>query len=285
MNMLSSEEKNTVKNKYIEGKYESIFPKDQLLSVEASLESLIPWLNYYYPICDKKILVFGTGLGGTTVACALNIGDGLVFGVDINEDAIRKTYIRAEAYGVEAKVKLIYMKDTYPLEYDDDFFDAVFVTDVIEHITGDRRKYIREAFRVLKTNGLFFITGTPNTLYPKDMHTTGLYFVPWLSSNLAYRYSVFRKKWKKGENLDYAGRKGTTYWHIKKWLNGYHYEILNLQNNFTANYLKNNNRLNTTKRKIYYFPYKIIEKIMSSVFKIPVTAIMPYLNHLFIIKK
>jgi len=283
--MQTPEEKNRIYKKHIKGKYEFIFPKDQIFSVEASLVSLIPWLEYYYPIRDKRILVFGTGLGGTTVACALNIGNGIVFGVDISEDAIQKTFLRAEAYGVEDKVNLIYMKDTYPLEYEDNYFDAVFVTDVIEHIIDNRKKYIRESFRVLKTKGLFFITGTPNLLYAKDRHTTGLFFVPWMSSDLAYRYSVFRKKWKKGENLDYAGRKGTTYWHIKKWLNGFNYDVLNLQNNFTADYLKNNNRLNTTKRKIYFFPYRIIERILSSVFKTPVTAIMPYLNHLFIIKK
>jgi len=272
-------------NPYLKGKYENVFPKDQIFSVEGSLDSLIPWLDYYYPIRDKKILVFGTGLGGTTVACSLNIGNGLVYGVDISEDAIEKTYLRAEAYDVSDKVELTYLKDTYPLPFMDNCFDAVFITAVIEHIVDDRRKYVREAYRVLKKDGLFFITGTPNLLYAKDRHTTGLYFVPWMSKAMAYKYSIFRKKWTEGKNLDYAGRKGTTYWHIKSWLKGFSYDVLNLKANFTSDYLKSNNRLHTTKRKIYFFPYRILEKVSTSVFKIPITAFMPYINHLFIIKK
>ena len=272
-------------NQYLVGKYSNVFPKDQIFSVEVSLDSLIPWLNYYFPIEGKTILVFGTGLGGTTVACALNVGEGIVHGVDISEDAIEKTLLRAEAYGVKDKVSLKYMKDTYPLGYPDNYFDAVFITDVIEHITGERKKYIQETFRVLKKGGLLLITGTPNLLFAKDNHTTGLYFVPWMSKDMAYKYSIFRKRWTEGKNLDYAGRKGTTYWHIKSWLKGFNYEVLNLKGNFTSAYLKSNNRLHTTKRKIYFFPYRILEKITTSFLRIPMTAFLPYINHLFIIKK
>jgi len=285
MNKMSKKSYSGKENFYLKGKYENVFPDDQIFSVEVSLDSLIPWLNYYYPIRDKRILVFGTGFGGTTVACALNIGSGLVYGVDISEDAIQKTLLRAEAYGVKDKVRLKFMNDTYPLDYEDEYFDAVFLTDVIEHIVNERSKYIREAFRVLKKTGLFFITGTPNVLYAKDRHTTGLYFVPWMSRNMAYKYSIFRKRWIAGENLEYAGRRGTSYWHIKKWLKGYDYSVLNLQKNFTSRYLKSNNRLNTLKRRMLFLPYSFIEKISSSVTNIPITAIMPYINHLFIIKK
>jgi SAM-dependent methyltransferase len=285
MNKLSKMSFSDNHNPHLKGIYENIFPEDQIFSVEVSLDSLIPWLEYYYPIRDKRILVFGTGLGGTTVACALNIGNGLVYGVDISEDAIQKTLLRAEAYGVKEKVRLKFMNDTYPLEYEDDYFDAVFVTDVIEHIVKDRRKYIREAFRVLKKNGLFFITGTPNILYAKDRHTTGLYFVPWMSKDMAYRYSIFRKRWKADGNLDYAGRRGSSYWHIKSWLKGYNYSVLNLQKNFTSGYLKNNNRLNTLKRRMFFLPYRILERLLSSFIKTPITALLPYINHLFIIKK
>lgn len=272
-------------NPYLRGKYSNVFPEDQLFSVESSLDSLIPWLEYYYPIRDKKILVFGTGLGGTTVACALKIGNGIVYGVDISEEAIKKTLMRAEAYGVKEKVNLKFMVDTYPLEYEDNYFDAVLISAVIEHIVYDRSKYIAEAFRVLKKDGLFYITGTPNLLYAKDSHTTGLYFVPWMSKKYAYRYALFRKRWTEGKDLDYAGRKGTTYWHIMKWIKDYKYEVLNLHSNFTSNYLKKNNRLNSRKRSIYFFPYSMAERILSSIFKIPITAFMPYINHLFIIKK
>jgi hypothetical protein len=131
---------------------------------------------------------------------------------------------------------------------------------------------------------ILYITATPNLIYPKDMHTTGLYFVPWMSGKTAYKYAVWRNRWKKGGDLDYAGRKGTTYWHIKNWLEGSKYEILNLRKSFTSDYLKHNNRLTSRKRKILFFPYKITENILSRIFGFPVAALLPFINHLFIRK-
>ncbi|MCE1164094.1 MAG: class I SAM-dependent methyltransferase [Bacteroidetes bacterium] len=263
---------------------EKLFPEDQLFSVEASIDTMVPWIEYVCGIVNKNVLVFGTGLGGTSVACALKIGNGKVYGIDISREAVEKTGIKAEAYGVRDKMELVHQEDTYPLRFKDNMFDIVILADVIEHIVNDREKYVREVYRVAKKGGYMIITGTPNVLYAKDRHTTGLYFIPWLSSKAAYRYAVLRKRWKVGENLDYAGRKGTSYWHIKKWLRGFDYEIMNLRKGFTSDYLKKNGRLNTTMRKILFVPYRFTEKILSAVFRIPVTAFMPYINHLFIKK-
>ena len=63
----------------------------QIFSVEASLDSFIPWINYVDTLVNKKVLVFGTGCGGTVVACALNIERGKVYGVDISKSAIETT--------------------------------------------------------------------------------------------------------------------------------------------------------------------------------------------------
>ena len=261
------------------------FSPNELFSVEASLDSLIPWINSVDNLENKEILIFGTGGGGTVVACALNIGVGKVYGVDISDDAISTAIKRAEVYGVSDKIELKYLQDTYPLPYDNEKFDMVIVADVIEHIVNDRRKYLRETFRVIKKNGLLIITGTPNCLYPKDYHTTGLYFIPWLPSKLASKYAVLRGKWEKGKDLDYAGRKGANYWQIIKWLKGFDYQVLNIKPGFTSGYLKNHNRLKSFKRKILFKPYEISEWVLTNIFKIPITAFMPYINHLFIRKK
>lgn len=269
----------------IKGDYLKYIPEDQLFSVEASLDSLIPWIKYVTPIENKKVLVFGTGGGGTLVACALNIGDGKVYGVEINKDILFTATKRAEAYKVLDKIEFVYMEKSFPLPFETGFFDIVILADVIEHIVDERGKYVRETFRVLKEGGLYIITGTPNLLYPKDSHTTGLFFIPWLPAKLAYKYAIFRKRWEEGKDLDYAGRKGTTFWHIKKWLRGYNYEILNLSGNFCSKYLITHNRLFNLKRKLFFFPYRVAEFITAKVFRIPITALMPYIKHLFIVKK
>ena len=263
---------------------EENFPQDQLYAVEHNLDTLLPWIKYFENPENKNVFVFGTGSGGTTVACALNIGNGKVTGVDINENEILKTGIRAEAYEVRSKIELKYLKNSFPLPFKDESFDIAIVASVIEHITDERSKYIREIFRVIKKNGLLFISGTPNLLYPKDMHTTYLYFIPWMSSKSAYNYAIKRKRWKEGEDLDYAGRKGITYFQLKRWLKGLSYEILNESPGFTSKYLKTTDRINTVKRKILFTPYKILEYVLAYIFKLPITAFMPYLNHIFIRK-
>ncbi|WP_152427768.1 class I SAM-dependent methyltransferase [Desulfotignum phosphitoxidans] len=258
----------------------------QLYSVEASLESLIPWIDYVTDIQNNKILVFGTGGGGTAVACALKVGNGKVYGIDINSWAVDTTKERSRLYGTSDKLILKCVDDSYPLPFPDEYFDIVIMADVIEHIIEDRVKYVQECFTKLKKDGYFIITGTPNLFYPKDRHTTGLYFIPWLPSKIAYHYSVFRKKWQKGKNLDYAGRKGTTYFHIMKWLKPFSYVVLNVEmKNFTSQYLINHHRINSFKRKLFFKPYLALEFLLQRFLKLPITAFMPYLNHLFIQKK
>lgn len=256
----------------------------QIFSVEASLDSFIPWINYVDTLVNKKVLVFGTGCGGTVVACALNIERGKVYGVDISKSAIETTTKRAILYKVANKIELFHMESTFPLNFNNEYFDIVIMADVLEHIVDDRSKYVKNVFSKLKKGGLLIITGTPNVLYPKDLHTTGLLFVPWMTSKFAYNYAIFRGRWKKGDNLDYAGRKGTTYWKILNWLKEFEYEVLNLNGSFTSEYLLNNGRINSKKRKLLFKPYEIIEKFLAKYLKTPVTAIMPYLNHLFIKK-
>lgn len=281
LNMNSNKE---IENPVLKGKYTGIFLQDQLFSVERCIETLIPWIEYVETLKDKNILIFGTGTGGTAVACAKYIGSGKVTGIDISLNEIEKSKIRAEAYNVAEKTNFLYMKSTYPLPFQDEEFDMVIIESVIEHIVDERGKYIKEAFRVLKKKGLVIISGTPNLIYPKDYHTTNLYFIPWMSSKMAYKYAVFRKKWKADENLDFAGRKGATYWQLKKWLKGIDYTLLNTIPGFTTKYLKSSSRINTFKRKFFFLPYVFTEYFLACVFRLPITSVMFYLNHLFIRK-
>jgi len=52
------------------------------------------------------------------------------------------------------------------LPYDDDFFDAITFTEVIEHLE-DHRKILKEINRVLKKDGILIVT-TPNILNMKS---------------------------------------------------------------------------------------------------------------------
>jgi SAM-dependent methyltransferase len=88
-----------------------------------------------------------------------------------------------------------------PLPFEDNHFDIVFCSAVLEHV-GDReeqRKFIAETLRVAKR---FFFT-TPNRKFPVEFHTF-LPFVHWLPQ--AMHQSILRLLgmdfWAKTENLN-----------------------------------------------------------------------------------
>ena len=102
---------------------------------------------------DAKIIDFGCGDGSLLmdVADALNIKD--VYGVDIDEVALKKAANRGiKVFKIDLNVD--------PLPFKDGFFDVVLMEEVIEHLINPDNA-LREAHRILKEGGLFLVS-TPN---------------------------------------------------------------------------------------------------------------------------
>ena len=101
--------------------------------------------------CQGKILDLGCGTGyGTKI---LSEKSDEVYGVDNSQKAV--DYARKIYPG-----PLYTCCSAEKLPYEDNFFDAVVVFEVIEHFQ-DVEKALDEVYRVLKKNGDFFIS-TPN---------------------------------------------------------------------------------------------------------------------------
>lgn len=104
----------------------------------------------------------GTGLYSLTF---LKMGAKLVCGQDLMESSIVKNKERAEAEGFKNFVGKV--GDCCNLHFEDSYFDYVFSGDVFEHIDESiKRKFIQEAYRVLKPGG-YFTVKTPNMNYLK----------------------------------------------------------------------------------------------------------------------
>jgi SAM-dependent methyltransferase len=80
------------------------------------------------------------------------------------------------------------------IPFGDACFDTVIANAVLEHIPQPRDEYIRELWRVLKSGGHLIINETPNKYFPIDVHTTKLWFVPWLPSRIAHWYAGKRDR-------------------------------------------------------------------------------------------
>ncbi len=103
----------------------------------------------------KKVLDLGCGSGRHTVYLAKNGFD--VYGIDIAPVGIKltKDWLKQEKLRADLKFGSIYQK----LPYEDNFFDALIAIQVINHGKIENiRKLIKEMERILKPNGLIFIT-------------------------------------------------------------------------------------------------------------------------------
>jgi SAM-dependent methyltransferase len=72
--------------------------------------------------------------------------------------------MHAEHYGAFfdfANLQYRQLKHSYFLPYEDDFFDAVIGTAVLEHVPNDSRS-LEELYRVIKPGGYFIMTTLPN---------------------------------------------------------------------------------------------------------------------------
>lgn len=256
----------------------------QLSSVEASL-ILAKQIEYILkkPIKKMKILVFGCGFGGSSVALALN--GGIVYGVDIDEKCIAITQRRAKEYNVSDGITLSCYKDTKKLEFPDNMFDIVTCEAVLEHIERDRSVYIKEIWRVLKKRGSLHISSTPNILYPYDFHTTNLFLIPWIPSSLAKRYAVFRKRCLPADNLELMGRRGTSYWFILNSLKGENYRVIgNSRKCNLVSYLLSQKRLTNIRKRLVFPLLWIFNYFVAVPFKIPIGAFLPNLTFIAIQK-
>jgi SAM-dependent methyltransferase len=130
-----------------------------------SLKLRFPWRLYHGPIVEALERVISLSPGPDV----LNLGSGPFFELKALERSDRRFTIcdidpRAvelakELYG-EGLVRADVIQPDAPLPYADASFDLVVSMDVIEHVP-DPIPWTREALRVLRPNGVLFLT-TPN---------------------------------------------------------------------------------------------------------------------------
>jgi len=248
---------------------------------------------------NKKIIDIGCGGGSSTFALAIESEECHVVGVDVELPSINSAIESHNNFYKDLNIEFFHMQNKNSIDFEDNQFDLVVFNAVFEHIyLSDRERLLVEGLRVLKTNGNIILIGTPNKWFPKDSHTSKLWFVPWMPLYIAKLYVLFRNGAIKSkdalaksdmsilEKLDkipeeewiFRGIRGTGFNEIKKWANnsGIDYRIVNNDHEIEIENHIHNSKFLSQNNLI-----KILIKIfvrLQNILNISIHNFLPYLN-------
>ena len=142
------------------------------------------------------ILDFGSGMGYLSAFC-LEKGAKQVILAEIDEKILELSKSYLKEIGNIDNCKFFAIKEEDPLSMiEDKSLDLIIASEVFEHIFPWQRKTILETlYSKLKPGGIIIITA-PNSLFPKDGHTTGLWFAAWLPTPLGVWYAKTFAAWR-----------------------------------------------------------------------------------------
>lgn len=150
------------------------------------LATLAQWRQLF---AGKRVLDFGASWG-TSMIALLEMGAREVVGIEPDAKRVRDGLELFASVAPTAPLSLSHSADTAALPFRTGEFDFVMANAVLEHIPQPRAAYLREMWRVLAAGGHLMISETPNKYFPKDVHTTHLWFNHMLPSRAAYRRAI-----------------------------------------------------------------------------------------------
>jgi SAM-dependent methyltransferase len=174
----------------------------------------------------KRILDFGCGAGAFALNL-LRLGATRVTGVEVDAGLLAAASSRLQDFfpGRFQLEKIDYIDGKYRMPLDDGQFDLVWAHAVLEHVHPRQRGFVlRELWRVLRRDGLLVVDATPNRLWFREDHTSGLPLVNYLplriAAALARRFSPRVPRDQTEQTLLARGFRGCTYWEIRGPLSG-----------------------------------------------------------------
>ena len=185
---------------------------------ENLLGALSSWGDLF---TGQRVLDFGASWGLSMIAL-IRLGASEVVGVEPSLSRVEQGRDLLGKAVAGARVSLTHTPDTTSLAFADGEFGFILANGVLEHIPQPRDPYIRELWRVLAPNGHLMINETPNKYFPKEIHTTSLWFNHWLPRRLAHQRAVRARRFDPSRtDWDNSGWRGLGYFELVRAISGY----------------------------------------------------------------
>jgi len=189
------------------GRFEKIDSKavnrDYVRVVDHHLQQLIPRIQPYMEPEFRRVLDFGCGSGGSTIALAMVYPWISCSGTDIDAEEITVAPERAKLYDVADRCSFHRVRENESLPFPDASFDLCLCSSVLEYVVDrDARKFcVQEMARLIRPGGLLFMS-VPNRIYPFEIHS-------WWRGKPNWGWNYFPK-------LLHAHTVDSTVWEVKK---------------------------------------------------------------------
>ncbi len=132
----------------------------------------IPFLSRFFSIQGARALEIGTGRGGKGIAYATEGMRVTALDIDLPSLELGERAARARGAGIH-----FLAGDGAALPFPPDYFDAILLDSVIEHVR-DPRALLRECQRVLKRGGIVLVVFPPY-YGPLSGHIDDYIMIPW----------------------------------------------------------------------------------------------------------
>ncbi len=164
-------------------------------------------------LTDLRVLDFGCGTGSSSVVFAES--GARVVGAETEEVSLEVAAQRARDLGVQRSCSFVLIPyldgQNLSLPFRDESFDLCTLIGVLEHMKPrEQTVCAAELSRVLRPGGDLFIFDTPNRAYPRDSHTTQLWFIGWMPEFIAREYSILRRRFDRNQDFRRYGGNGVS---------------------------------------------------------------------------
>lgn len=232
---------------------------------------------------DNPVLDFGCGFGASSY-CMMRRGATRIVACDLEKSNTDFAEAFFAGRGLDSRIDIRH-GDIVP-DLRSGSYAVIWLQAVMEHLLPDeRRTYLRRFWEALRSGGTLIITETPNRTWPIEGHTTGgTWWLPWMTPQRVFARMRRTPKYSgySDEQFYRSGIIGSSYAEILNCLGSSPHtcDEVSLRTEGYLGYLYSHALKRSLGRATAVKALELMDPIARKFLRRPMTAFMPFLNHL-----